>query len=422
MREKTPWSIRRRAATGAVTTLLLVCAACASTETVLYSFTGTDGSQPYAGLVFDASGNLFGTTWNGGAHGYGTVFELTPNSGGGWTETVLYSFCSATDCSDGSAPLAGVVFDAVGNLFGTTSAGKGPGCTQRDCGNVFELSPTSGGWTEKVIYSFTGSRDGSNPHGGVVFDGSGNLYGTTAFGGSRACRCGTIFELSPSSGDGWTESVIHTFQPNSSDGARPYAGLVFDADNNLYGTTLWGGIYGQGSVFRLKPKGKRWNFALLHSFVSDRKDGFSPLASVVLDDQGAIYGTTDNGGSDDYGTVFKLTPIKNRKWKETILKTFIHTDGAYPASPVILDKAGNVYGTTQGGGAGGSGNGGIVFKLIPSKKLWKETVLYDFCSLTGCSDGFGPVGGLIADKAGALYGTTAYGASSNDGVVFEVVF
>ena len=421
MREKRLFSIRMIVATGAVTTLLLVCAASASTERVLYSFSGADGSHPYAGLVFDASGNLFGTTSSGGAHGYGTVFELTPSSGGGWTETVLYSFCSATNCSDGSLPLAGVIFDTAGNLFGTTSTGVGPGCTQRECGTVFELSPTSSGWTEKVIYSFTGGIDGSNPYGGMVFDGSGNLYGTTAFGGSKACACGTVFELSPSS-SGWTQSVIHTFQPNSTDGGRPYAGLVFDVDNNLYGTTQNGGVYGRGCVFRLKPKGKRWTFALLHSFLFDGKDGFNPLAPVVLDGQGNIYGTTEYGGSRDYGTVFKLAPIKNGNWKETVLRTFVLTDGAYPVSPVLLDKAGNIYGTTQEGGSGGKGNGGgIVFKLTLSRKSWKETVLYNFCSLTGCSDGAGPVAGLIADKAGALYGTTAYGTSSNDGLVFEVV-
>jgi len=405
----------------AVTVLLLSVRARSSTETVLYSFTGSDGGQPYAGLISDSSGNLYGTTETGGAYKSGTVFELTPNSRGGWTETVLYSFCAATSCSDGADPRGGLVRDAAGNLFGTTFEGRGSNCGQDyyGCGVVFELSPNDGSWTETVLYSFSAGRDGANPYGGLVFDSAGNLYGTTSYGGDKNCLCGTVFELSPGS-SAWTQTVIHTFRPNSGDGAYPYAGLAVDAANNLYGTTNTGGVYGRGSVFKLTPKAdKHWSFTLLHSFFDSRggREGFEPQGPVLLDSKGSIYGTTEDGGTQYYGTVFKLTPLKGGKWKEAVLHTFDDSDGAYPSSSVILDQAGTLYGTTQAGGVKGVGT---VFKLAPSKKGWAETVLYSFCTVTGCSDGDTPRSGLIADQAGNLYGT-ASGGGNGYGVVFEVV-
>jgi uncharacterized repeat protein (TIGR03803 family) len=220
-------------------------------ETTIESVTSEDGDFPAGNLVFDAAGNLYGTTREGGAFDSGTVFELSPNPGGTWTETVLYSFTGATGTTDGNDPAGGVIFDAAGNLYGMTEAGGGSGN-----GVVFELSPNPGGtWTETVLYSFQGGHDGSAPNlSTLTFDKAGNLYGETAFGGSDRCSgsgCGTVFELSPTGGGSWTESVVYRFQ--STDGSSPWRGLVFDAAGNLYGTTLLGGAYGQGTVFELKP-------------------------------------------------------------------------------------------------------------------------------------------------------------------------
>src|ERR1039458_4539934 len=211
-------------------------------EQVLHSFQndGADGVDPYAGLIFDGAGNLYGTTWQGGTYGYGTVFELTPTAGGTWTENVLWSFGSGTD---GTSPVAGLIFDAVGNLYGTTLQGGTYGY-----GTVFELTPAAGGtWTEKVLYSFGSGTDGANPYAVLIFDAAGNLYGTTYFGGSSDAGNGTVFEVSPSAGGVWTEHVLHRFG-NGTDGIWPQAGLVFDAVGNLYGTTSVGGTFGWGTV------------------------------------------------------------------------------------------------------------------------------------------------------------------------------
>ncbi|MGA2904008.1 MAG: choice-of-anchor tandem repeat GloVer-containing protein [Candidatus Korobacteraceae bacterium] len=229
-------------------------------EKVLHSFNnnGVDGAEPYAGLIFDAAGNLYGTTGNGGVNAGGTVLELTPAGGGNWAETVLYSFCSQTNCTDGANPSASLIFDAAGNLYSTTDAGG----TYGD-GTVFELTPTAGGgWTEQVLHSFNNNgTDGAYPYAGLIFDATGNLYGTTLNGGTYQCvdeGCGTVFELTPTAGGGWTEQVLHNFG-NGTDGFWPYAGLILDAAGNLYGTTQLGGTggncggYGCGTVFELTP-------------------------------------------------------------------------------------------------------------------------------------------------------------------------
>ena len=212
-----------------------------------FNFNGTDGADPAAGLIFDAAGNLYGTTYGGGTYDWGTVFELTPAAGGGWTEKVLYSFLGG---ADGFFPAADLIFDAAGNLYGTTGYGGA-----YDNGTVFELTPTGGGdWTEKLLHSFSynlNGMDGTYPQAGLIFDAAGNLYGTTVGGGNYGG--GTVFELTPTAGGNWTETVLHNFNRNGTDGADPYAGLIFDGAGNLYGTTSFGDVYGDGTVFQLTP-------------------------------------------------------------------------------------------------------------------------------------------------------------------------
>jgi uncharacterized repeat protein (TIGR03803 family) len=216
---------------------------------VLHNFQSNfrDGFNPDAGLIFDGSGNLYGTTFYGGPTGGGTVFELTPKAGGGWTEKILHSFGGK---GDGSEPRAGLIFDGSGNLYGTTSSGGSDGY-----GAVFELTPKAGGgWTEKLLHSFivNGKNDGNSPVSGLVLDSSGNLYGTTQYGGTY--YVGTVFELTPKAGGGWTEKIVHNFDSNNhKDGYSPVAGLIIDATGNLFGTTYSGGTYGYGTVFGIKP-------------------------------------------------------------------------------------------------------------------------------------------------------------------------
>jgi uncharacterized repeat protein (TIGR03803 family) len=230
----------------------------AGSEQTLYNFCGSGdncaGILPF-GVIFDTAGNLYGTTAGGGANGWGTVFELIPN-GGKWTEQTLYNFCSKSGCTDGSFP-AGVVFDTAGNLYGTTFSGG-----VYDRGTVFELMPNHGTWTEKVLHSFGGGNDGNGPESGLVIDASGNLYGTTFFGG--AYHGGMVFELIPNNGT-WTEKALHWFKDNGKGGSNPAATLVLDKSGNVYGTTPYGGIYGYGTVFELIPANGYWMEKVLHS-------------------------------------------------------------------------------------------------------------------------------------------------------------
>ena len=282
-------SIGLRAALAIFTVTLLVTSTWAATpwnEKVLHSFNdnGQDGGTPEAGLIFDAAGNLYGTTLGGGTYGGGTVFELTPTAGGGWTEKVLYSFCSQPNCTDGAGPLAGLILDAAGNLYGTTSQGgdyQCPSGTYTYCGTVFELKPIAGGgWTEQVLHSFDGSgTDGTYPSAGLIFDAAGNLYGTTQVGGYYGG--GTVFELTPTAGGAWTENVLFSF--DGTGGAVPFAGLIFDGAGNLYGTTYEGGTYSNGTVFELTPTaGGGWTEQVLHGF-GNGTDGYYPHAGLIFD-------------------------------------------------------------------------------------------------------------------------------------------
>jgi uncharacterized repeat protein (TIGR03803 family) len=282
------------------------------TETVLYSFTGGDGNNPQAvGLIFDGDGALYGTTTFGGTSNLGTVFKLTAPAAGQtqWTETVLYNF---TDETDGNYPLGGLIFDNDGALYGTTYRGG-----TSNLGTVFKLRPAAAGqtqWTETVLYSFTGGNDGSIPaFGSLILDQKGALYGATIRGG--AANAGTVFKLTPPAAGQtqWAETVVYCF--TDGDGNSPQAaGLIFDKKGVLYGTTIFGGISNLGTVFRLTPPATgqtQWTEAVLYRFMGGA-DGTYPLASLIFDKKGALYGTTNLGGASNWGTVFKLTGINTK--------------------------------------------------------------------------------------------------------------
>jgi uncharacterized repeat protein (TIGR03803 family) len=266
---------------------------CRWTDTVLYSVTGgSGGANPELGdLVFDQAGNIYGTT-TGGAYGQGIVFELTP-SNGGWTERTLYHLGS-------DMPVSGVIFDKSGNLYGTTSQGGIYGF-----GMVYELTPSGDGWVENTLYSFQGGSDGENPWGGLIFDDSGNLYGTTVQGGIE--NGGTLFELTFSNGN-WAHIVLYVFTPEGSGGGYgPTGSLIMDAAGSLYGMTYEDGAYGSGLVFKLTPSGGSWTYTSLHDFTGG-SDGCGPYGNLTFDANGSLYGTTYACGEDGYGVVFEITP------------------------------------------------------------------------------------------------------------------
>lgn len=382
-------------------------------EDVLYSFSSTSGYSPYSGLIFDAAGNPYGTTVTGGAYGYGTVFELMPNRSGGWTEITLHDF--SDDGTDGSGP-QGLIFDAAGNLYGTTSRG---GASK--FGTVFELTPNgSGGWAETILHSFYG-KNGNGPVGSLIFDAAGNLYGTTGSGGAYHYY-GTAFELTPNGSGGWTEILLHSFNDNGTDGCNPQAGLVFDSAGNLYGTTWTCGAYGGGTVFGLKRNkvGGGWSERVLHNFRNNGKDGFQPASSLVVDATGNLYGTTVFGGAgpNGEGTVFGMRHKLGGGWEEGVLHSFgsYGTDGSQPYAAVLFDSAGNLYGTTELGGAQGLG---AVFGMRHKPGGgWEEGVLHSFDN--NGTDGSYPQAGVILDDVGDLYGTTTQGGADAGGVAFEL--
>jgi uncharacterized repeat protein (TIGR03803 family) len=308
----------------------------------LYAFGGPDGATPQARVIIGPSGNLYGTTTYGGSAGKGVVFRLQPPPAAcktalcPWRETVLYSFAGG---SDGAYPTFGdLTFDRQGNIYGTTPDGGSGSCAGVGCGVVYELSPSSGGWTEKILYSFRGGQDGLAPYAGVVFDNAGNLYGTAAFGGTG--QVGIVYKLAPS-GSGWTESTIYTFTQQS-DGGEPYGGLIFDAAGNLYGTTLF------GTVYEMTPSSGGWAFQLLYTFMNVY-EGSS--ATLTFDSAGNLYGTLADAAQE----VFRLTP-SGGQWT---LTGFAGDIGAFPLGNVVLDASGNLYTTAAEFGQG------YVFEVTP---------------------------------------------------------
>jgi uncharacterized repeat protein (TIGR03803 family) len=387
--------------------VLSTVGAWAQTGTVLYSFTGQpDGAYPHSSLLLDPKGNLFGTTNDGGAYGLGSVYELTPNPNGGWTESVIYSFNYG---AGGYLPAANVIRDAKGNLYSTVFYGGAYGA-----GAVFELTRNkkTGVWTEQVIYSFQAyPADGGQPSSGLTFDKAGNLYGVTGVDG--AYGQGVVYELSPNGSGGWTETVLHNFiSEDPQDGDGPSGSLVMDKEGNLYGMTVSGGSAGMGTVFEVSPNGNGgWTESLLYSFLGGN-DGTNPVNSTLLLKGTTLYGTTNSGGSANDGTIFELTYSKTKaQWLETVLYTFPGgANGAAPYAGLVADPKGNLYGTTT---LGVYGEGGPVFELVKGpKKTWTEQVLY--------TDFRGSYAGLVRDKAGTLYGTSEFYGPDYDGAVFEV--
>lgn len=408
----------------------------------LHTFSdGKDGGGPWGGVTLDRAGNVYGTTPGGGAYEFGTVFQLSPDKKNGtWTETVVYNFCSLTNCSDGAEPFATLIFDQAGNLYGSTTVGGAYGH-----GTIFQLAPNkrNGSWTETVLYSFcsiTSCADGSLPVGPLIFNSHGNLYGmTSGGGGSQSCSdgCGVVFKLTPQGDGSWTESVLHSFCSfkRCADGFEAQSGLTSDANGNLYGTTGSGGKkfecnlpYGCGVVFKLAPNADgTWQEHVLHQFRGT--DGEFPTAQVIFDSTGSLYSTTELGGhlkrgcyGYGCGVVFKLTPNADGTWEERVLHDFTGgADGSMPYGGVV-ERRGQLYGTAGGGGqsrCGPNRNGcGLVFKLTPnSKGGWGETVLHDFHNHPGED----PIAGVTLDPAGNLYGTTNGDFRTTYGSVFEII-
>lgn len=355
----------------------------ASTFTLLYSFTGATGAYPLAGLVVDSSGNLYGTTSEGGAYGEGTVFKVPA----GGSEIVLHSFKGGF--SDGQFPIASLVRDAQGTLYGTTTRGGLYGY-----GTVFKVEENG---DEALLYSFGKSgSDGRYPSAGLVFGLDGDLYGTTQEGG--ASGFGTIFKLTT----GGKETVVHDFAGNPSDGQYPVQGLVADENGNFYGATELGGDFNDGAVFKLDGEGDET--VLLH--LPGGRRGAYPFGGVVVDPAGNVYCTTAYGGNG-IGLVFMLDP----SGAETVLYTFSGPDGSFPSAGLIRDAKGHLYGTTEFGGADGAG---VVFAV---SNTGKEVVLHSFDG----TDGADLFSSLVSDAAGNLYGTATEGGANGKGTVFKLV-
>jgi len=389
------------------TFMLTVCAHAADKETVLYNFSFGPNKigNPWGGLLKDDAGNLYGGALDG------SIFELSPNGSGGWKLTDLYDCGYVPDCSYSFGSLA---MDRAGNLYGSTYLG-----------NVIEYSPSgNGSWTATTLYSFSIPVDQGGPSP-VILDAQGNLYGISANGGSHGM--GNVFELSPASGGAWSLTTLHDFK--GSDGAGSdlnnadgeIGGLVMDSSGNFFGVTGAGGSSkncggGCGVVFELsKNDSGAWQETILHSF--DRKDGYNPDATLLVDAAGNLYGTTASGGSGGFGTVFETSQASG-KWETHVLYSFtsrVH-DGAYPNTALVMDADGNLYGTTISGGGSGECNVendtgcGTAFELSSNGSAWSETILQDFAGGNGVFPG-----GLIFGADGDLYGITNGGGHGNAG-------
>ena len=428
----------------AIVISLCVSAGMASADAAKYQVNyrfqgGADAAYPFAGLVADKDGNLYGTTYRGGRDsglcqaddGCGTVFQLKPptKQSGNWTESVIYKF------GPFAHPAASLIIDQAGNLYGTT-----PAAGESDNGTVFELKrPTALGaaWTRITLYSFAGGNDGATPVSSLVFDKAGNIYGTTEFGGGGPCMifqegsgCGTVFQLTPPTkpGGAWKESVLYRFIPAND---YPLAGLIFDSQGNLYGTTAGDLSASFGTVFQLVPPAERggsWTQTTLYYFGSFQNDGVTPAGSLILNGEGNLFGTTSAGGTDNatfclnqstvgYGAVFELerSGSAGGSWKEKVLYAFSGgSDGACPEAALIADNAGKLYGTAaQGGSESGVcadiGGCGTLFQLKPSAGGWTEVTLHQFAAGV---DGLEPLSTLIFGKGGRLFGTTAGGGGT----------
>jgi uncharacterized repeat protein (TIGR03803 family) len=380
----------------------------ALTLTTLANFDGSNGSRLVAGVVQGIDGNFYGTTAYGGANDSGTVFKVTPAG----KLITLYRFCAQSGCTDGANPYASLVQATNGNFYGTTLNGGA-----NNSGTVFKMTPAG-----KLItlYSFCAQLncpDGSQPHASLVQATNGNFYGTTQYGGVTGR--GTVFKITPSG----TLTTIYSFCAQSSCGFRPYTGLVQATDGNFYGTTGYGGgndgfgycyDYDCGTVFKITPTGTVTNlYSFCVSQADNCSDGALPTAGLVQATDGNFYGTTEAGGANGLGTLFKITPTGTRTTLYSLCSQSACTDGVDPDANLVQATDGNFYGTTY---IGGANNSGTVFKITPQGSL---TTLYNFCAQSACTDGFAPVG-LVQATDGNFYGTTESAGTSNGGTVFEL--
>lgn len=379
------------------------------------------GARPKAALIADRAGNLYGTTDSGGPAKAGTVYELTPTDSG-WKQTILYDFCSVKQCADGNGPVAPLIFDGEGNLYGTTMYGGSDSCFGSGCGVVFELSPANGTWTETVLYALGPYESTYVVPSGLTFDKAGNLYFTC-----EACGLpnymGTVSELSPSNG-GWVETTLHAFPAFPTDGEEPSGTIIIDEKGNLYGVTGTGGTGPNnigGIVYELSPAGGAWTETVLYNFCSSANcsDGEAPLAALTPDGRGNLFGTTSYGGTGDSkqcesdtgcGTVFELTPSQSGEWAETVIHSFTGKDGdgAFPDQTVIFDPKGNLYGTTDSIGANGT-----VFQMVNDNGVWTERYR------TFMAPPYHYPNGLLLER-GIIYGTTRFGGAHETGAVFQI--
>jgi len=410
---------------GFISTLFLSLIAQAQTYTILHTFTGgADGGAPYAGLTQDRAGNFYGTTTYGGQVtstcpiGCGVVFKLS-HVGEGWVLNPIYTFQGGTD---GANPFAGVVIASDGSLYGTTGGGGGDGCADYlfygvGCGTVFRLQPQPHAcasvecpWTETVLYRFSGGTDGATPgFGNLLFDSAGNLYGAATYGGlddgDCTTGCGVVYELTHSS-QGWAENAVYSFI-GGYDGQAPFSGLTFDSSGNLYGTNY------AGAVYELMPSQSGWSEQTVCRCLVE------PYGGVVFDSAGNLYGGDQFGGENAGGSVYELTP-GNNGWTYNLLFSFSYGQG--PEDTLVLDSSGNIYGTSYSNEF--PSFNGEVFELSPGNGTWNINYLHAF----DYDDGAIPIGSVVRDSNGTLFGTASGGGNNNGicsgyfgcGVVWEI--
>lgn len=407
---------------------LLSFSAQAQTPKNIFTFTGPPKTGPVSALAMDSSGALYGTTKYGGNSALGQVYKLSASTGGVWTQTLLYVFTGTS--GDGAVPLGGVTVGTGSVIYGTTLAGGA-----NNCGTIFELQPpkSGGGWTESILYSFTCGSDGGQPRGGVIIGNGGVLYGTASSNGASVC--GDVFSLKPpqSGSSTWTYTVLYSFTGTNGDGCTPFAGLTLGKSEILYGATQFGGSSGNGAVFQLSTPsaGRGWTESVLYSFAGGPNDGANPNSTLALNSSGDLFGTTRNGGASGSGTAFELIPASGSGggWTEAVMHSFgSGTDGSYPVG-VALGSGKFVYGVTTDTGSSTqcAVNGcGTVFELKPpsgSGGTWTEVVLHNFNTQNG--DGAYPQGNIVINSTGLIYGTTFQGGGSTAcaegcGMAFEL--
>ena len=394
------------------TTLFLISTSLALSAqvTVVQSFAGFDGNNSQAALLQTMNGQLYGTTVYGGKLNKGTVFEVTTSG----VLTTLHSFLEP----DGASPWPALVNGHDGFFYGTTNFGGASTACFSGCGTVFKITPTG---VLTTLHSFTGG-DGAYPQGGLVQGTDGFLYGATLNlgGGTCALECGTIFKISPTGGSFFT---LHTFT-GGADGGYVYSALIQATDGNFYGVTFTGGSADEGTVFQMTPMGV---ITTIHNFCTAGipcPDGGNALGGLVQASDGFLYGTAPRGGDASCslggytgcGTIFRIS-LSGTSF--TVLHDFHYTDGAGPLSRMVQGTDGFLYGVTTNGGSGSacSGGCGTIYRISPSGPF---SLLYNFCSASGCTDGATPVGGLIQGIDGKFYGTTAIGGASNMGEVYSL--